>query len=760
MIKNLFPEAIEHKRKRHDDSVEDVSHSDCLVHCAQCLEEGIAKTSARSNLSDLAKFCRRLNALNGLSKDEIIELSKSPTCIRLYLVHRRGITAWHKFLSFLTRRDGVRRDLPLPSGQAPSIYISNVDDSTLSIVDRSRLDFLSAMVCPITCSQHGKAMRYALFQNVDIHDSHHPYQLNENICVFDENSYLAYTSYIGAAAVMLYPSETDSSIQGGTIQDFISDGADFFDRGLGHSSFHPSCIPVCRINGKVDTDRFVVANEKMAVLFQLEEASCCIDSCIQVYNDWHKIVTNDETASIPIDVDNEVEQVSVTPSCVDIKVLDVEVDGHLDYVLSFLVSCAGAPISSELEESQPYLRRSSRKRISRYPVGCILDEETVEIRLDNNIAALRLLLLERCTKGTHFSLDHSLKLIIENSKGVSALSGMSGIGNDVIKAIDLPFDVNNKTIREMCEGCIGIPFDKSMSLVVIRQANVEKSSVSIPSDDLMGHLLSLASLSMEKDQSNSTKRSKRSRTEKGFSGTFLSSFDTVKSVNSLDDEVVVEGCVEQPKSSNSAGLLDPARNKPVVGTISPNVSSSMTIPIVADKKDVSYTSVVKNGKSLSPRSPERVSEDSRNRNDNPALFREEKATRDCFEDDDSDTDIELLQHSPFSKKPRSQEKPTSNQTVSDASTNPKVLSGVFESISDVRSNGNSSSHGLSNVGGGNQALVTRVVQLLLSNPDVHNKNEEICRVAAENAVQMNPTIRNANDLVDSAYSLFLEWTLP
>jgi hypothetical protein len=196
-IKVVFPNAIEHKRKRIE-ADECNSNGENPIGCEQCLEEGLAKSNARSNLSDLVKFCREAVSLKGLSNVELIEMSKSLTCNRLYLVPKQGISSWLRFLSTVSRKDGEKRHVPLPSGNPKWIHVPQKDDIDLSDVDRSRLDFLSAMFCPITCSEHGLAMRSALFRNVDIHIPHHPFQLDDSISLLEESSYLAYISHIGA----------------------------------------------------------------------------------------------------------------------------------------------------------------------------------------------------------------------------------------------------------------------------------------------------------------------------------------------------------------------------------------------------------------------------------------------------------------------------------------------------------------------------------------------------------------------------------
>jgi hypothetical protein len=552
------------------------------------------------------------------------------------------------------------------------------------------------------------------------------------------------------------------------------DGADFFDRVLGQSSFHPSCIPVCRINRKVDTDRFVIETEHMAVMFQLEEASCGMDSCQQSHNAWNKNASDSDDVSCtkrkgvannPIDIDHEVISVLVSPSYVDVKVLDVESDGDLDYVLTFLISNAGTPMSKELEDSQSHLRRSCRKRISRYPVGCILDEETMEMKLDSNIAAVRLLLLERCTKGTLFSLDHSLKLVIENpnagKNSVLAVSSEvngerkdSGLMVDsppMIKAIDLTFDVNNKTLREICEEGMGIPFDNTMSISIARQANVEKSANSIPIDDLMGHLLSLATSTVEGDHSNASKRSKRTRTEKGFRGTFLSSSDPVNDVDAMDDdddEVVVAASAES--ATNEVETLDSVSLKPPAIRKSPDVSESKPSPVLANLKNSPSIRRNKNGDSRTENesAADRIAKEKlKKRHGVPLPNYSEDPYRDCFAEDDSDDDIELLRHSPFAKQNRS--------CSAVAPCKPNAFGG-HDSFQ--RRNGITASAAAD--AERHRDLVTELLALLRSNPDVR-KNLEMCRMAAEHVVE-ETTSRNktAEELVDAVFAKFLDLTLP
>jgi hypothetical protein len=796
LIKDVFPEAIEHKI---------FLQSDDLLGCLHCHEEGVAKNCARSNIADLAKFSRETQSSRALSVESILEMSKSLSCKRFHLVHRGEIALWHRFLSVFTRKDGVKRDgslkeiaehffLTCAPDCTPMSMAFYSDNCNISVDDRNRLEFLARMFGPITCREHGRAIRDVLFQSRDRRAPRAPLKLDDCIYVLDEKSYDDYITNVGAASVMLFPSDNDQVLRGATLQDFLSEGAYLFDRMQVHGFFHPTCVPV-HANENFDTkddndneeeipDRFFVSNDQMAILLRLTEPSCSNDSCRQCYKKWHTQVTESEkessikksltckgVADDPIDIDNEPEQVSMSTSDIVIKIFDVSEDAKFDSVLPLLTSRSGMQVNNECENDQLFLRRSSRKRTSRYPVGDVLDEETVHAKWDINIAALRLLLLERCTKGTLFALDHTLAFVVEQSKPRKKEEFISVLVNSednntlsttklvsCPKIIDLPFDVNCKTIREIFEESIDFPFDASMPILLVRQPNVEKTASSIPNDELMGHLFCLASATTEvvADPSNDSKRSKRARTEKGFTGTFLSSTDAVKPVTTagaLDIESSTRDDVPDIVHHHESNQAKPLHDNASISTdtansnIEPNTRNGSNRDVIStNTKDDSQTS-----KYFSRPGTDLVNNNHEKLKSTP--IKSDDSTRDCFEDD-SDDDIELLLHRPFAEKKATttQQHALGNKKLNTASIAPGMCDQMQAKKLFLQPT--KYEHAAS------QMLIAAIVQMLLSNPDIRSKNEEICRMAAENVVEMHPDSKNADDLYESAYSVYLELTLP
>ena len=62
--------------------------------------------------------------------------------------------------------------------------------------------------------------------------------------------------------------------------------------------------------------------------------------------------------------------------------------------------------------------------------------------------------------------------------------------------------------------------------------------------------------------------------------------------------------------------------------------------------------------------------------------------------------------------------------------------------------------------GKNRELISKIVRMLLANPDIEKKDEQMCEVSAENAIQKHPELQDASELIDPAYAMYLEFTQP
>lgn len=869
-IKALFPNAIEFKRKRigfPEDLGDDVDND--LCGCMQCRANGIAQTCLRSNLSDFTQFCQGSRNCEALANEVVLEMSKlQGSTAQFRLLHKADMLAWRKFVAAFKRKDDKKRNesleemvkkalFPSSSNNASRCFPLNQLNNKPARVDLQRLEFLSKIFRPIVCKTHGRPIYDALFQVVDNPANQKYGFLTDNICILDENDYKDFLAYVVAVAVILFPSDKNLISEGSMVHAFTSEAAIFSDTWRIDSVSHPTFVPVPLNGDQRDSDLFCVSTENLAMVFQLDGASCHDEICCRDFAHWLasegtleepkvsplEVRTKEQPESLgvvndPITVDSDFESGSVTEPF-SLRVFDVKADSDLDLALEALSRCTGLLTSEEADENQ-FLRRSSRKRKSRYPVGVIQDEETVRADMNNNIAALRLLLLERCTKGSQFELDHTLRLVLRTcakDEGQIVVDLDGGKEEDVIsstqflskvKVVDLTFNLNCETLRSICEEAVGEKMEQSInqseSIMLLRQASEDNSSKAIPKDAMMDHFIGLANTTAEvsstgKRPCSNTALNKKSRTEKGFTGTFLSSTALSKAT-----DIIEEASAEPTKVVKHAdahlncneGYSPSEPLKPTVSVMEGSMHvlvdavdlyARQEVSIIEDNRIVEHdkrtwneesyrrTDLYDNkGKTTEPGSDTQSfvkdtnpvtelltsskvveSDNVFSHSNSSKYFNELKPeaastsgevrqcltnshkpngsraqSRDFFEDN-SDDEIELLR-SPFTKvsPQRWASKRTRRTTVTGKVS---VLVATSQKPDDCPDRGRRQSTKDHN-------LVSEIVRMLLSNPDIQRKDKQMCQMAAENAIQMHPEVKDANRLVDPAYSLYLEFTLP
>lgn len=818
----------------------------------ECRSEGIAEISARTNLADLAKYCQESRTCEALTNDIVLEMPKSRHCAPYRLLHKDDILAWQKFLAAFKRKDEKKRTvspeevtkaalLPFTTEHSPRCSLLDRADDKLSSSDRKRLELLSTVFRPIVCQAHGRPIHHALFGDVDDRKDGEPLSLNENICILDENSYKDFLAYIVAVAAMLFPSVENMGSNGSTVHAYISEAARFCEEWHLDSVSHPSFAPIRQRTGdKRDMDRFSISNDRMSMLFQLEKASCNDEVCCLNYTSWQtaETIKREEAATKllpkstgvaddPRAVDSDPDD-GLTPANFALRVFDVKADSDLDSALASLSTCAGLPSSEEGDENQ-FVRRSSRKRKSRYPVGVVQEEETIQADLNNNIAVLRLLLHERCTKGTLFELDHSLKLVLHSDPKNGELIALDiDYGKETItpslaqpspnvQVVDLTFDLSSETMRDLCEGALGEKLGKSFrpaeSIMLIRQAIEDSSATAIPKDALMDHFIGLGNTTSEVSvvgtaASNKAGRTKKARTERGFSGTFLSSTappmsapaatneesgpattEDAASVNvgrsrlslnaSKDFEPLVSNVVKDQPPASYVDRRKPApshdRKLPLgvnkaqeadcfvagisqvetteLGTAKQAALARDTKPAAVNAPVASNTNCVSQSTSskyfsgskqkAATTNGEEISSAASRRRQNAS----KPNSRDIF-DDDSDIDIEILLSRPAIRKASGK-----TQRLGHSDRISVLVEASREHDDDTgRTTPRQSTE--------DRELASEIVSMLLSSPDIPQEDEQMCQMAAENAIQMHPELKDANKLVDPAYSLYLELSIP
>lgn len=221
--------------------------------------------------------------------------------------------------------------------------------------------------------------------------------------------------------------------------------------------------------------------------------------------------------------DNEVMVVDPPSKIFDLRVFEASQGSTPEDIRQSLMLVSGT--DQQPASVEHFLRRSSRKRKLRFPLGCFLDEETCRIDLSQNIASLRLSLLEKCSAGSNFQLDHTVYLIITKSpKGET--NAQIFLQDDTTSFQQLDYAKNAETLKAVCENAVSASFsdafDPTSSLTLVRIAEREPTiSPEISKEEILDHFISLAHGSSEQK-----KRKRATRTERGFNGTFLLSADS------------------------------------------------------------------------------------------------------------------------------------------------------------------------------------------------------------------------------------------
>jgi hypothetical protein len=258
-------------------------------------------------------------------------------------------------------------------------------------------------------------------------------------------------------------------------------------------------------------------------------------------------------ASNPILVESDVEDVE--GNVLKIRVFQFKADSSMQDALSNLKSAAGISPTGDDEKGGKgsfFVRRSTRKKKPRFPVGCILSEKTIRAELHHNVAALRLLLYQNC----EVPLSSKLSVAAMNSCD-DAL---------VPQGLEIAFDWGKKTLEEL--------------ISELKTSNgVSDSTVSDPSEHLfflyqkeknsedfeagiMDSLFQIANLESPEFDSTSKngKGKQKGASERGFQGTLLQSSSTAQNARDRNDSVCSQSSQRSEPTLKQKGenVVDPA----------------------------------------------------------------------------------------------------------------------------------------------------------------------------------------------------------
>ena len=567
-IRNLFPAAIELKRKRPGvglDSDDNDDDTDDDFGCTICHTDKVAVNSLVTNLTSVAEAFQRKDDYHILTDSALVESACRSPGLAFRILHEDDVNAWNNFLSIFKKRsykkllsekpEETAKQALLPLNVPPSRKFAEEVGIDTEGLDSSRVDFVEKNFRPIVCTNHRRPIHSALFQP-SAGDGKIPHSLSARVRCMDENSYKDFIAHMAAAALMLVPGSNEEN---NSTHQYIASATSFCEQVKIDQFCHPRFFADCKATPQSgEAERFYVSTLDCSMPFRLEIPTCKDMYCCKFFDDWQatesclqialqpdgatsgssskqKINSSARVAGDPVAIDSDVEIVESFSSKFSLRVFDVAPGASADTILSDLASCSGLPT---VRESEGYAapRRSTRKRKASFPFGAIKDEDAIQVNLHHNLAALRLQIFERCCgKDSPFELDHSLKLVlmarpdtdgpvvidVESESRIESTQALS-------KIVDLSFEVCSETLQSICEVALGEKagvslFSPAVSIVVFRQAVVDASAVGIPKDATMEHLINLSNATSDDKGAGNGKNRKKARAERGFTGTFLSS---------------------------------------------------------------------------------------------------------------------------------------------------------------------------------------------------------------------------------------------
>jgi hypothetical protein len=407
-------------------------------------------------------------------------------------------------------------------------------------------------VRPLVCTEHQLPVEKRVLVSSDSADS----RLSPSVRVVPEAEYREYVTVLNAVARILLLSEGGRDINVFNDYDTPLRASEELCSKFGAFDWHPKIWH--SDSTALTPDSFVMGNERLFIRCKISPGVCsrvvCLDALEKLSPTKHNGHTNGPLACgsaannpIPIDVDGE--ETIGDQSTFPLPVFEAEPFATKDDILESLSQYTGV----SMLETDSSLRRSSRRRKTRVPVGVLTSEETVRTDLGRNIAALRLSLLQDCQEGTPFTLNHKLMLVVSP---VDTRADADVTAAKQSKAVVLDFGMNEKTMMSICEDALGgdlaalVPKE---SLVVVRQDVVEESAADYPKESLMDDFIYMSGVASSASTSSGKKR-RRGPVEKGFTGTFLSAgLPVEKKVRSEEEEGPIS--VDESEPSELSALV-------------------------------------------------------------------------------------------------------------------------------------------------------------------------------------------------------------
>lgn len=527
-IQKLFPQAIEHKlAKRNADEVEMVEVDE--EKCALCESHSTRADILCSYLSTLAQKFSSTAICRPPDQDDV--LLADTTKESFYAVHTEDGLAIRRFcrtfknVSSKAGVDDIRREvLQCFQKAAADLDVNKSRDfSTLDETDRRILQLTEKLVFPLKCKAHGHAV-----ERIVITSSAGPGSvLSPKVQLVTGSDFREYILSLCALARVLVLSEISLEFEN-LDENEVLDYAYLEELCLKHGVLEWNPIAKSGIAPPSDSRTFVLSGSTISMRLLWNDKLCHCQECCLAFDRLSsnlKQTANGKTSSSsgtkaddPILIDLEETSSETFP----LTVFEAEASASDEKIMEGLLECMGVSCGTETDKPSQGVRRSSRRRKTRIPMGALTFEETIQADICHNIAALRLYLMESLKEGKEFSLDHRLLLVVTPVDTKAEPTDQS-FGTANSKMVKLDFGKNSLTLLDIAEKALNgdlsslVPKD---SLVLVRQAVVEEYADGFEKDSLMDVLIGQSNAASQ----DPNEKKRRSRAiERGFTGTLLSS---------------------------------------------------------------------------------------------------------------------------------------------------------------------------------------------------------------------------------------------
>lgn len=552
-VKKVFPNAIDHKvliytvdGKVRKPNVEDDG-------CVYCREERDAIKNLTSDIEKWAKETKDNSILKKLldgkkiSVGEIAFHNFDSAQNNCRLVHRDDIANLCKSVRLLGRISKLK----ILDNSEMKTYVENIAfPSYHSVV----LDFekqpharLLQSLRSLTCCEHKRVIKSAIMDTFEIDgELQQRHQLSDGIAVISDEEY---NSYINSLAKLLIILNCDYQKKEDAEEGLQGNSTTLFDDVKRFAvSYHPAITMT--VGENVPSDEVLLFSvDGNSKAFSIVPGICDHETCKK---DFVPIIQKNigvVVESVSVDstdtggeqnrnagrkTDCRVGSIAMSPivvesdleDCADtlcdtqpIRVFQYKADSELIDAMQSLRTVVGLPNSDNNESLNFGLRRSSRKRKAKFPVGCITREFKIDIGLHHNVAALRLLLYQNCQIPLGCNL--SIALVSDNDSPP--------------KSLEIAFDWSKETLNDLVnrlkilEGIVSNSLESNPSehLFLLYDDAKDDNSGDIETT-LMDSMLQISNIESP-DSENKPSEGKRQRkhsSERGFQGTLLQSSTT------------------------------------------------------------------------------------------------------------------------------------------------------------------------------------------------------------------------------------------